>query len=101
MGYGENPYAVIKAVKEKIKTLNVEGVEVIETYDRTSLIDKAIDTLKNTLLEESIIVMIVTALFLFHFRSALIIIITLPLTVLFTFLLMKAFGLGSNIMRLH
>ena len=98
--YGENPYAVIKAVKDKLSTLKVEGVEVIETYDRTSLIDKAIDTLKNTLLEESIIVMIVTALFLFHFRSALIIIITLPLTVLLTFLLMKAFGLGSNIMSL-
>jgi len=98
--YGENPYAVIKAVKEKIKTLNVEGVEVVETYDRTSLIDKAIDTLKNTLIEESIIVMIVSALFLFHFRSALIIIITLPITVLLTFLLMKVFGLGSNIMSL-
>jgi len=98
--YGENPYAVIKAVKEKLKTLSVEGVEVIETYDRTSLIDKAIDTLTNTLLEESIIVMIITGLFLFHFRSALIIIITLPLTVLITFLLMKAFGMGSNIMSL-
>ncbi len=98
--YGENPYAVIKAVKEKLSTLKVEGVEIIETYDRTSLIDKAIDTLKNTLIEESIIVMLVTALFLFHFRSALIIIITLPITVLLTFLLMKAFGLGSNIMSL-
>ncbi len=98
--YGENPYAVIKAVKEKIKTLNVDGVEVVETYDRSSLIDKAIDTLKNTLIEESIIVMIITGLFLFHFRSALIIIITLPITVLITFLLMKAFGMGSNIMSL-
>jgi len=98
--YGENPYSVIKAVKEKIKTLSVEGVQVVETYDRTSLIDKAIDTLKNTLIEESIIVMIITGLFLFHFRSALIIIITLPLTVLITFLLMKAFGMGSNIMSL-
>ena len=77
--YGENPYAVIKAVKERLSTLKVDGVEVIETYDRTSLIDKAIDTLKNTLLEESIIVMIITGLFLFHFRSALIIIITLPI----------------------
>ncbi len=98
--YGENPYAVIKAVKEKIKTLKVDGVEVIETYDRTSLIDKAIDTLKNTLIEESIIVMLISALFLFHFRSALIIIITLPITVLITFLLMKLFNLGSNIMSL-
>jgi len=98
--FGENPYKVIKAVKEKLKTLEVEDVEVVETYDRSSLIDKAIDTLKNTLLEESIIVMVVTALFLFHIRSALIIIITLPLTVLFTFLCMKLFGMGSNIMSL-
>ncbi len=98
--YGENPYKVIKAVKEKLKTLHVGDVEVVETYDRSSLIDKAIDTLKNTLIEESIIVMIVSGLFLFHFRSALIIIITLPITVLLTFLLMKVFGLGSNIMSL-
>ncbi len=98
--YGENPYKVIKAVKEKLKTLNIADVEVVETYDRSSLIDKAIDTLKNTLIEESIIVMIVSGLFLFHFRSALIIIITLPITVLLTFLLMKVFGLGSNIMSL-
>ncbi|RXJ57569.1 efflux RND transporter permease subunit [Candidatus Marinarcus aquaticus] len=98
--YGENPYKVIKAVKEKLKTLQVPDVEVVETYDRSSLIDKAIDTLKHTLIEESIIVMIVSGLFLFHFRSALIIIITLPLTVLFAFLLMKFFNLGSNIMSL-
>ncbi len=98
--YQENPYKVIKAVKEKLKTLKVDGVEVVETYDRTSLIDKAIYTLKNTLVEESIIVIIITALFLFHFRSALIIIITLPITVLISFLLMKLFGIGSNIMSL-
>jgi copper/silver efflux system protein len=98
--FGENPYAVIKAVKAKLETLKVDDVEVIETYDRTSLIDKAIDTLKNTLIEESIIVMIISGLFLFHFRSALIIIITLPITVLITFLMMKAFGMGSNIMSL-
>ena len=98
--YGENPYAVIKRVKDKLSTLQIDGVEVVEVYDRTSLIDKAIDTLKNTLVEESIIVMVISALFLFHFRSALIIIITLPITVLITFLLMKAFGMGSNIMSL-
>ena len=98
--HGENPYAVIKAVKEKLKTLNVPDLEVVEVYDRTSLIDKAIDTLKNTLIEESIIVAIISGLFLFHFRSALIIIITLPITVLVSFLLMKLFGLGSNIMSL-
>jgi Cu(I)/Ag(I) efflux system membrane protein CusA/SilA len=98
--FGENPYKVIKAVKQKLKTLHVDDVEVVETYDRSSLIDKAIDTLTHTLLEESIIVMVVTAIFLFHFRSALIIIITLPITVLYTFLCMKFFGMGSNIMSL-
>lgn len=98
--FGENPYAVIKAVKEKLATLKVPDVEVVEVYDRTSLIDKAIDTLKSTLVEESIIVAIIATLFLFHFRSALIIIITLPITVLISFLLMKAFGIGSNIMSL-
>lgn len=98
--YGENPYKVIKNVKKKLESLKVNGVEVVETYDRSSLIDKAIDTLKSTLIEESIIVMVVTALFLFHVRSALIIILTLPITVLLTFLFMKIFGMGSNIMSL-
>ena len=98
--HNENPYAVIKAVKEKLATLKMQDVEVVEVYDRTSLIDKAIDTLKGTLIEESIIVAIIATLFLFHFRSALIIIITLPITVLISFLLMKLFGIGSNIMSL-
>ncbi len=98
--FGENPYAVIKAVKEKLNALAIPDVEVVETYDRTSLIDKAIDTLKSTLIEESIIVMVVVLLFLFHFRSALVIILILPLTVGLTFLLMKLFGIGSNIMSL-
>lgn len=98
--HNQNPYAVIKAVKEKIATLKMQDVEVVEVYDRTSLIDKAIDTLKHTLFEESIIVSIIASLFLFHFRSALIIIITLPITVMISFLLMKLFGIGSNIMSL-
>jgi len=98
--FKENPYTVIKAVKAKLETLKIDGVEIIETYDRTSLIDKAIDTLKNTLFEESLIVLIVTALFLFHLRSSLIIIISLPITVLITFLLMNLFDIGSNIMSL-
>ncbi len=98
--YGENTYDVIKNVKKKLETLKIDDVEIVEVYDRSSLIDKAIDTLRNTLIEESAIVMIISGLFLFHFRSALIIIITLPITVLFTFLFMKFFGLGSNIMSL-
>ncbi len=98
--FGENPYRVIREVKEKLASLHVEGVDVVETYDRTSLIDKAIDTLKHTLVEESIIVLVVTAIFLFHLRSSLIIIITLPITVMLSFLLMYLFGIGSNIMSL-
>ena len=98
--FGENPYRVIERVKEKLKTLRVDGVEVIGVYDRTSLIDKAIYTLRDTLIEESIIVLVVIAIFLSHFRSSLIIILTLPLTILFTFLLMRLFNIGSNIMSL-
>ena len=64
--YQENPYDVIKRVKDKLKTLDIDDVEIVETYDRTALIDKAISTLTTTLVEESIIVMIVTFLFLFH-----------------------------------
>jgi Cu(I)/Ag(I) efflux system membrane protein CusA/SilA len=98
--YGENTYDVIKRIKTKLQTLNINDVEVVETYDRTSLIDKAIGTLQRTLIEESIIVMLVAILFLFHFRSALIIIIVLPITVALTFLLMRLFEIDSNIMSL-
>lgn len=98
--FKEDVYKVIKEVKTKLASLSVEDVEVVEVYDRTSLINSAIDTLKRTLIEESIIVIIVATLFLFHLRSALIIIITLPITVMISFLLMKLFGIGSNIMSL-
>jgi Cu(I)/Ag(I) efflux system membrane protein CusA/SilA len=98
--YGQNPYEVIKNVKKKLQSLKINDIEIVETYDRTSLIDKAISTLTHTLLEESIIVMIVAILFLFHFRSALIIIIVLPVTVAITFLMMHLFGIDSNIMSL-
>ncbi|MEN4053417.1 CusA/CzcA family heavy metal efflux RND transporter [Sulfurimonas sp. NWX79] len=98
--YGEDVYSMIKRVQEKMKELKVEGVDVITVYDRSGLIDKAVDTLKDTLIEESIIVVVIIGLFLMHFRSSLIVIIVLPLTVGFTFLLMKLFGIGSNIMSL-
>ena len=98
--YGVDVHSVIKNVKAKLHSLNIDDVEIVEVYDRTSLIDAAIDTLKRTLIEESIIVMLIVAIFLFHFRSALIIIITLPLTVMISFLLMKLFNIGSNIMSL-
>jgi len=98
--FKENTYQVIQKVKAKLATLQQEGVEVVTTYDRSSLIDKAINTLKNTLIEESVIVMLVSVIFLFHLRSALIIIVMLPITVALSFLLMKIFGIGSNIMSL-
>jgi len=98
--YEQNPYEVIQSIKQKIKTMQNNDVEIITTYDRTELIDKAINTLKHTLIDESIIVIIISFLFLFHLRSAFIILLILPLTVAFTFLLMKFFNIGSNIMSL-
>lgn len=98
--YKENTYEVIQKIKAKIESLKNEDVEIVAVYDRSKLIDRAINTLKSTLLEESIIVIIITALFLFHFRSALVVVITLPLTVLLTFWLMTLFNIGSNIMSL-
>ncbi len=98
--YGEDVYSAIKRIKEKLASLKVEGVDVVEVYDRSSLIEKAVETLKRTLIDESLIVVIIIGLFLFHFRSAMIILFTLPLTIGMTFLLMKLFGIGSNIMSL-
>jgi len=98
--YGEDVYTMIQRVQKKMKELKVDGVDVITVYDRSGLIDKAVDTLKDTLIEESVIVVVIIGLFLMHFRSSLIVIIVLPLTVGFTFLLMKIFGIGSNIMSL-
>lgn len=98
--YGEDVYSAIKRIDKKMQELKVEGVEVTTVYDRSSLIEKAISTLKNTLIEESIIVVLIIGLFLMHIRSSLIVLIVLPLTIGFTFLLMKSFGVGSNIMSL-
>lgn len=98
--YHQNSYDVIQRVKQKIASLAKDGVELVEVYDRTSLIDKAIATLKRTLLEEMLIVMVVIVLFLSHFRSVFVIILTLPLSVLATLYLMNLFGIGSNIMSL-
>jgi len=98
--YGEDVYSAIKRIKTKMSELKVEGVDVVTTYDRSGLIEKAVTTLKTTLLEESIIVIIIIGLFLMHFRSTLIMLIVLPLTIALPFLLMKLFGIGSNIMSL-
>jgi Cu(I)/Ag(I) efflux system membrane protein CusA/SilA len=98
--YGEDVYSAIERIKAKMADLKVKGVNVTTVYDRSGLIDGAVETLKETLIEESIIVIIVIGLFLLHFRSSLIVLIVLPLTVGATFALMKLFGVGSNIMSL-
>ncbi|MCD6189914.1 MAG: efflux RND transporter permease subunit [Sulfurimonas sp.] len=98
--YGEDVYSAIERIKDKMADLQVDGVDVTTVYDRSGLIDGAVETLKGTLIEESIIVIIVIGLFLLHFRSSLIVLIVLPLTVGTTFALMKLFGVGSNIMSL-
>ena len=98
--YGEDVYKTIKKIEQKMLELKVDDVEVIETYNRSELIEKAVDTLKFTLIEESIIVIVIIALFLMHLRSSIIVVIILPLTIGTTFLLMKFFGIDSNIMSL-
>ena len=77
-----------------------EGVEVKIVYDRSTLIEHSVDTLRDKLIEESIIVSLVCVIFLLHFRSALVAIVTLPLAVLLALLAMRGIGLTSNIMSL-
>ncbi len=98
--YGEDVYRAIERIKKKLSELKVDDVDVVTTYDRSGLIEKSIDTLKHTLIEESLIVMVVIGLFLMHLRSTLVMFIVLPLTIMLPFLLMKLFGIGSNIMSL-
>jgi Cu(I)/Ag(I) efflux system membrane protein CusA/SilA len=103
MRYGENAKDVIDRVKEKITALQKglpPGVKIVAAYDRSDLISRAIDTLKRALTEEAIVVSLVVLLFLLHFRSALVIVITLPVAVLIAFITMKLMGVTSNIMSL-
>ncbi len=103
MRYGENALKTIDAVKAKLEELKAglpEGVTIQAVYDRSSLIERAIDNLKGTLLEESLIVALVTILFLLHFRSAFVAIFTLPMGILIAFLVMYYQGLNANIMSL-
>ncbi|HMO44239.1 MAG TPA: efflux RND transporter permease subunit, partial [Phenylobacterium sp.] len=100
---GENARATIAAVKDKLESLKPSlppGVEVVTTYDRSQLIDRAVANLSQKLIEEFVVVAIVCLLFLWHARSALVAIITLPLGVLFAFLLMRVQGVNANIMSL-
>lgn len=103
MRYGENADKVIKSVKEKMKEVEKglpEGVTFKTSYDRGELIEKAIESVRGTLIEEMIAVSIIVLLFLFHWRSALIILIQLPISVSIGFILLEAFGISSNIMSL-
>lgn len=103
MRAGGNAEATIKRVKEKLETLKAglpEGVELVTTYDRSKLIERAVKTLQGKLLEEFIIVALVCALFLYHLRSALVVVISLPLGVLAAFIVMNAQGITANIMSL-
>ena len=103
MRYGENALAVIKDVKKRLEQLEdglPEGVSIKTVYDRSGLILRAIDNLKRTLIEESLIVALVCVIFLFHLRSALVGIFTLPVGVLISFIIMERQGINANIMSL-
>lgn len=103
MRFGENALATIGAVKVKLEELKKSlpsGVEIVEVYDRSSLIHRAIDTLSKKLVVEFIVVSLVCIIFLLHFSSSLVIIITLPLGVLSAFIIMNLQGLNANIMSL-
>jgi Cu(I)/Ag(I) efflux system membrane protein CusA/SilA len=102
--YGVDTYGVIESIKQTIKTriqpALPEGVEFVTTYDRSDLIERSIKNLREKLIEEAIIVSLVCVIFLWHFRSALVVILTLPLSILLSFMAMRYIGLGSNIMSL-
>ncbi|WP_104758938.1 efflux RND transporter permease subunit [Helicobacter bizzozeronii] len=100
--YHADTYAILQRIKEKIAHLQ-EGnqeVQIVPVYDRSELIQKGVDNLIHTLIEESVIVLIIIAIFLLHFRSALVVIITLPLCVCLSFLLMHFFNIEASIMSL-
>ncbi len=103
MRQGENTPEVIKRVKEKIREIAPslpQGVKVITTYDRSDLIDRAVDTLKHSLIEELIIVSLVILLFLWHIPSAIVPIVTIPIAVLLAFIPLYFLGQTTNIMSL-
>ncbi|MGJ8484869.1 efflux RND transporter permease subunit [Pseudoalteromonas sp. SYSU M81236] len=103
MRFGENAEATIKLVKEKLESLKKglpEGVEIIPVYDRSNLITQALDNLSSKLIEELIVVALVCVVFLFHIRSSIVAIITLPMGILTAFLVMYWQGINANIMSL-
>ena len=103
MRYGENALAVIERVKEKLEALKAglpEGVEIRTAYDRSGLILRAVDNLREKLIEESTVVALVCILFLLHLRSAIVAIFTLPVGILVSFVIMQQQGINANIMSL-
>jgi len=103
MRSGENALKTIGRVKAKLGELEKglpEGVEIVETYDRSALIKRAVDTLSHKLIVEFIVVALVCAVFLFHLRSALVIVISLPIGILTAFIVMHQMGINANIMSL-
>ena len=103
MRSGKNALETIKAVKARLAALQAslpEGVEVVPTYDRSKLISAAVTNLRNKLIEEFIVVALVCAIFLFHLRSALVAVVSLPLGVLAAFIVMRYQGVNANIMSL-
>jgi len=103
MRWGENASKTIELVKQRLVTLQrslPEGVEIVTTYDRSTLIDRAVETLKGKLLEEFLVVALVCAIFLFHFRSSAVVIVSLPVGILAAFIVMQMQGMNANIMSL-
>jgi len=103
MRWGENALTTIEAVKERLAELQrslPDGVEIVTTYDRSDLIERAVETLEGKLLEEFLVVALVCAVFLFHLRSSAVIILSLPVGILIAFIVMKQQGINANIMSL-
>ncbi len=103
MRSGKNALTTIRAVKDRLATLQKSlpaGVEIVPVYDRSGLIERAIDNLTHKLVEEFIVVALVCAVFLFHLRSAFVAIVSLPLGILMAFIVMKGQGVNANIMSL-
>jgi len=103
MRFGENAQTTITGVKKRLAELQdslPEGVEIVETYNRSALIDRSVATLKTKLIEEFLVVVLVCFIFLFHFRSSLVIILSLPVGIIIAFLVMRLQGLNANIMSL-
>jgi Cu(I)/Ag(I) efflux system membrane protein CusA/SilA len=104
MRWGENALTTIQAVKDKLAEIQrtglPEGVEIVETYDRSDLIERAVDTLNRRLIEEFILVCLVCAIFLYHVRSSLVIVLSLPVGILAAFVVMNLQGINANIMSL-